>query len=84
MQNAHLAIGSAVVLIAAVALTMLQVRSTSVVREAEATVNLADDVVLMKDGRVVQRGPIQALLEAPAEAFVTEFVNAQRVGWGSA
>ncbi len=44
VQNAHLAIGSAVVLIAAVALTMLQVRSTSVVREAEATVNLADDV----------------------------------------
>jgi osmoprotectant transport system ATP-binding protein len=37
-----------------------------------------DDIVLMRDGRVVQRGTLQDLLEDPAEPFVTDFLHAQR------
>lgn len=39
---------------------------------------LADDLMLMRDGRIVQRGPLRRLVEAPAEAFVADFVAAQR------
>ncbi len=38
----------------------------------------ADTVVLMRDGRIVQQGPMRDLLEHPADAFVSEFVRAQR------
>jgi osmoprotectant transport system ATP-binding protein len=37
-----------------------------------------DDIVLMRDGRVVQSGSLEDLLRRPAEPFVTEFVSAQR------
>jgi osmoprotectant transport system ATP-binding protein len=37
-----------------------------------------DTIVLMRTGRIVQLGSFRALLDAPAEVFVTEFVNAQR------
>lgn len=36
------------------------------------------DIVLMRAGRIVQRGPISQLRERPAAPFVTEFVRAQR------
>jgi osmoprotectant transport system ATP-binding protein len=35
---------------------------------------LADQIVLMRDGRVVQQGPLSALETAPAEPFVTAFL----------
>jgi osmoprotectant transport system ATP-binding protein len=38
----------------------------------------ADTILLMRDGRVVQRGSSQDLLTKPAEPFVTQFINAQR------
>ena len=38
----------------------------------------ADEIVLMRDGRIVQRGTLDDLLSHPAEPFVTEFVHAQR------
>jgi osmoprotectant transport system ATP-binding protein len=38
----------------------------------------ADDIVLLKDGRVVQRGSAADLARAPAEPFVTQFIRAQR------
>jgi osmoprotectant transport system ATP-binding protein len=38
----------------------------------------ADDVVLLAGGRVEQRGPMRDLIRAPATAFVSEFVRAQR------
>jgi osmoprotectant transport system ATP-binding protein len=44
---------------------------------AEAA-HFADEVVLLRAGSVVQRGPIDALFEQPADPFVTRFVNAQR------
>jgi len=39
---------------------------------------LGDDIVVMREGRVVQRGPLADLLERPAEAYVTDFIRAQR------
>jgi osmoprotectant transport system ATP-binding protein len=38
----------------------------------------ADDIVLLRDGRVVQRGRPADLARAPAEPFVTQFIQAQR------
>jgi osmoprotectant transport system ATP-binding protein len=35
-------------------------------------------IVLLRDGRVVQRGSIDDLLQRPADPFVTRFVSAQR------
>jgi osmoprotectant transport system ATP-binding protein len=37
-----------------------------------------DLLVLLRDGQVVQQGQLADLVRAPAEAFVTRFVNAQR------
>ena len=42
----------------------------------------ADQITLMRDGTIVQTGSLQQLLQSPADAFVTEFVSAQRqLGW---
>jgi osmoprotectant transport system ATP-binding protein len=39
---------------------------------------LGHELVLLRDGRVAQRGPAEELLRAPADAFVARFVRAQR------
>ena len=39
---------------------------------------LCDDVALMRDGRILQRGPMSALTGAPADPFVRDFLEAQR------
>ncbi len=39
---------------------------------------LGDEIVLIRDGRIVQRGGIRDLIERPAEPFVRDFVQAQR------
>jgi osmoprotectant transport system ATP-binding protein len=39
---------------------------------------LGDLIVLLRDGRIVQRGTLADLVRAPAEPFVTQFINAQR------
>ena len=44
---------------------------------AEA-VYFADNIVLMNEGRIVQKGTISDLRERPADPFVSEFINAQR------
>ncbi len=36
-----------------------------------------DEIFLIRDGRIVQRGTIRALLDEPAEPFVSQFVRAQ-------
>src|SRR5437773_10345403 len=44
---------------------------------AEA-IYFADQIVLMNEGRIVQKGTITDLREKPADRFVSEFINAQR------
>ena len=39
---------------------------------------LADEVILLRAGRVVQRGPLGELVRAPRDPFVTQFIEAQR------
>ncbi|HZE58384.1 MAG TPA: ATP-binding cassette domain-containing protein [Chthoniobacterales bacterium] len=39
---------------------------------------LGDEIVLMGEGRVAQRGTLNDLRTRPASTFVTEFINAQR------
>ncbi len=38
-----------------------------------------DDVLLLGGGRIVQRGTLDELLHAPADEFVTRFIQAQRL-----
>ena len=38
----------------------------------------ADRLVLMREGRIVQQGRARELVAAPADPFVTRFVEAQR------
>jgi len=37
-----------------------------------------DQIVLMREGRIIQRGTLADLLSKPAEPFVERFINAQR------
>jgi osmoprotectant transport system ATP-binding protein len=39
---------------------------------------LADAIAVMRDGKVLQRGTMKDLVDAPAHPFVAEFVGAQR------
>ena len=39
---------------------------------------LADEIVLLEAGRLVQRGTLAELAAHPAAPFVTEFLNAQK------
>ena len=39
---------------------------------------LADEIVLMNEGRIVQRGTVADLRDRPASEFVSDFINAQR------
>ncbi|MBS2033231.1 MAG: ATP-binding cassette domain-containing protein [Deltaproteobacteria bacterium] len=39
---------------------------------------LADEVILLRSGRVVQRGTLAALVHQPVDPFVTRFIDAQR------
>ena len=45
---------------------------------------LADRIVLMRNGQVVQSGQIEDLLARPSVSFVSDFVNAQRRHIGAA
>jgi osmoprotectant transport system ATP-binding protein len=39
---------------------------------------LGDELVLMRDGHIIQRGTLNELVSTPADPFVTRFVKAQR------
>lgn len=49
-----------------------------VTHDMHEAAHFAHEIMLMRDGRVVQRGPLEALLTSPADTFVTEFISAQR------
>jgi osmoprotectant transport system ATP-binding protein len=38
----------------------------------------ADSIVLLRDGRLVQKGTLTELVDSPADPFVSEFIHAQR------
>nr|WP_255203417.1 ATP-binding cassette domain-containing protein [Myxococcus sp. AM011] len=44
---------------------------------------LGDDIVLMREGRVVQQGSLVDLETRPADPFVTRFIQAQRLAPGN-
>ena len=44
---------------------------------AEAA-HLGDDIALLRDGRMVQRGSLDELRQSPADPFVSRFIQAQR------
>nr|VFK30832.1 MAG: osmoprotectant transport system ATP-binding protein [Candidatus Kentron sp. MB]VFK34384.1 MAG: osmoprotectant transport system ATP-binding protein [Candidatus Kentron sp. MB]VFK76489.1 MAG: osmoprotectant transport system ATP-binding protein [Candidatus Kentron sp. MB] len=39
---------------------------------------LGDIIVLLRDGKIVQKGHFSEFIHAPADPFVTQFINAQR------
>ncbi len=53
-----------------------------VTHDMNEAAHFADQIVLMRDGEVVQSGTSDELQMRPAELFVTEFIRAQR-GWPS-
>jgi osmoprotectant transport system ATP-binding protein len=44
---------------------------------------LGNEMALMRDGHVLQRGTAHDLLTHPADPFVAEFIRAQRPLWWS-
>jgi osmoprotectant transport system ATP-binding protein len=44
---------------------------------------LSSDVALMRDGQIVQRGPLKELTLRPKDPFVSAFLKAQRAPWWS-
>src|SRR3977135_3587347 len=56
----------------------LQQTALLVTHDLAEAAYLGDDIVLMNEGRIIQRGSIVDLRERPANDFVSEFINAQR------
>ena len=49
-----------------------------VTHDMHEAAHFAHDIILIREGRVVQSGTLDVLLASPAEAFVTDFIRAQR------
>ena len=58
--------------------TRLKQTAILVTHDLAEAAYLGDEIVLMNQGHIVQRGTLEDLRERPAEPFVTEFINAQR------
>jgi osmoprotectant transport system ATP-binding protein len=56
----------------------LQQTVVFVTHDLAEAIYFGDEIVLMNDGRIVQKGPVTDLRERPADPFVSEFINAQR------
>jgi len=58
----------------------LRLRQTAILvtHDLAEAAYLADQIVLMSEGRIVQIGTLEDLRTKPASRFVTEFINAQR------
>lgn len=49
-----------------------------VTHDLSEAIYFGDQIVLMNEGRIVQKGSVTDLRENPADPFVSEFINAQR------
>jgi osmoprotectant transport system ATP-binding protein len=58
--------------------TRLKQTAVLVTHDMTEAAFLADEIVLMNEGRVVQRGTASDLRDRPASEFVSDFINAQR------
>jgi osmoprotectant transport system ATP-binding protein len=58
--------------------TRLRQSALFVTHDLAEAVYFGDQIVLMNEGRIVQQGSLADLRERPADAFVSEFINAQR------
>lgn len=67
----------------------MQLELRSIVRELNKTVLLVthdmgeadffgDEIVLMKNGKIIQQGDLNTLIDQPTDSFVTSFISAQR------
>lgn len=50
-----------------------------VTHDMDEALKIADQIILMKDGQVVQKGSPQEILDHPADDFVKEFIGEQRL-----
>jgi len=57
----------------------LQKTALLVTHDMAEAAYLGDEIALLRDGHVIQRGTARDLLERPADPFVSEFIRAQRV-----
>src|SRR2546427_1082272 len=58
--------------------TRLQQTVLFVTHDLAEAIYFGDEIVLMNEGHIVQKGSVTDLRERPADAFVSEFINAQR------
>jgi osmoprotectant transport system ATP-binding protein len=58
--------------------TRLQQTVLFVTHDLAEAIYFGNEIVLMNDGRIVQKGSVTDLRERPADPFVSEFINAQR------
>ena len=56
----------------------LQQTAILVTHDLAEAAYLGDEIVLMNEGRIVQRGTLRELREQPARSFVSDFITAQR------
>lgn len=49
-----------------------------VTHDMHEAAHFAHEIMLLRDGALVQRGTLETLLASPAETFVTDFIRAQR------
>jgi putative spermidine/putrescine transport system ATP-binding protein len=52
-----------------------RIASLLITHDQDEALSLADRVIVMRDGRIVQAAPPQAIYDAPADAFVAGFVG---------
>jgi osmoprotectant transport system ATP-binding protein len=58
--------------------TRLNQTAVLVTHDLAEAAYLGDEIVLMNEGRVVQRGTLEDLRDRPVDPFVTDFITAQR------
>jgi osmoprotectant transport system ATP-binding protein len=56
----------------------LQKTVVLVTHDMNEAAHFADEIMLMREGDVIQKGRLEELLSAPAQPFVTDFIRAQR------